>query len=103
MPRHVNSCITDIGPKNAKLSCAEENTNAVLFRDRPSMSYNFNIGGDGRHGTRMDLRRMEDRQVRARVPRGGGVGQTTRAGVIRGEGEDNTCPCLGGEQPRRPW
>jgi len=35
------------------------------------MSCNLNRGGDGWHGTRKELKHVEDRQACARVPRGG--------------------------------
>ena len=35
------------------------------------MSCNLHSGGDGRRSTRTDLKHVEDRQARARVPRGG--------------------------------
>jgi len=48
------------------------------------MSCNRNSGGDGWRGTRTDLKSVEDRQARARVPQRGG--ETTRVRVNRGGG-----------------
>jgi len=53
------------------------------------MGCNLNSGGDGRRGTRTDLKHVEDRQARARVPPGEGVRETTRARVTRGGGGKN--------------
>ena len=52
---------------------------ARIFQDHAeSMRCNLNRCGDERSGTRTEFKQAEDQQTRARVPRGGGVRQTTR-------------------------
>ena len=54
----------------------------------------MDMGGHGWCNTRTDQKHVEDKQTRARVPSdGGGVQQTTRARVTRGEGGHTTCAC----------
>jgi len=64
------------------------------FQDHAeTMSCNLNRGGDGRRGTRTELKHVEDWQARAWVPRGWRGRHTTCTRVTRGGGRDNTFLC----------
>ena len=64
-----------------------------------SMSCNLNRSGDGRRGTRTQLKLVKDRQARTRVPRGGACPTDKRPDDTRGGG---TTLVRVNERGRRP-